>query len=65
MSVLAGVLDRPAGGRELDESRERPARCDLHQDVLEVSPGVETEQQAVVDRRVCDSEPLASRAWNR
>ena len=52
MSVLAGVLDCPAGRRELDESRERPARCDFDQDVLEVTPGVETEQQAVVDERV-------------
>jgi hypothetical protein len=60
MSVLAGVLDRPAGRRELDESAERPACRDLDQDVFEIAPRIETEQQAVVDERVRDSETFTS-----
>src|SRR5690349_1948158 len=60
LSVLSGMLERPAGGGELREASHGPTGLDLDQDVLEVVLGVQTEQQAVVDERVGDRETLAA-----
>jgi hypothetical protein len=58
--VVVGLIGHPTLRHELEETSQGPASLELANDVDEVDAGVDAEQQAVVDEREGDGEPLAA-----
>ena len=51
-ALLSGLVRSPAGGGELGHSRQGVAALKLVDGVLEVAPGIDAEDEAVVDQGV-------------
>jgi hypothetical protein len=59
-ALLSGLVGSPAGGGELGHARQGVAALKLVDGVLQVAPGIDAENEAVVDQRVGRSEAFTA-----